>query len=271
MRERIRFLFSVFTMELRRILSYRVDFWIQFLGSIAAQLGVAYFLWRAIFDQRDIERIGEFSFPGLMLYYLLAPLIGRTIRGAEMGSISEEIYEGTLTRYLIYPVSFFRYKFASHLAYTSLFLAQAGAAMLLFGIFFGFPDDFVFSPTSLFVAIVSCVLATYLYFALIASIESVAFWADNVWSLVVIVRFATGLFGGAMIPLSLFPSWAQELLVFMPFAYFISFPVRTVLGLNAPEAWIRGLLVLIGWSCAATLVLGVVWNRGKYRYTGVGI
>jgi ABC-2 type transport system permease protein len=262
---------SVLTMEVRRILSYRVDFWIQFLGSVAAQLGVAFFLWRAIFSYRDVERIGEFSFGAMMLYYLLAPLVSRTVQGAEMGHIAEEIYEGTLTRYLIYPISFFRYKFAAHLAYTLLFMAQALCAAGLFMLFAGIPAEFRLTPATVAVAAAGMVGATYLYFVIIASIEAVAFWADNVWSLVVIVRFATGLLGGAMIPLSLFPPWAHQALSFLPFSYFISFPVRTLLGLNEPVDWVRGFLILGVWAIAATVILAAVWRRGAYRYTGVGI
>ena len=39
--------------------------------------------------------------------------------------------------------------------------------------------------------------------------KAVAFWADNVWSLMVTQRFVSALLGGAMLPLAVFPESAQ--------------------------------------------------------------
>jgi ABC-2 type transport system permease protein len=258
-------------MELRKILSYRVDFWVQFLGSVVAQFGVAWFLWRAIFDHRQVDRIGVFSFPALMLYYLAAPLVRRMIQGAEMGNMSDEIYEGTLNRYLIYPVSFFRYKLAAHAAHSAVFVLQCILVVALFGVLFGIPGEFTLSPASVLQTVVCVLLATYLYFVIVSTIELTAFWADNVWSLVVIVRFATGLLGGGMVPLSLFPDWAEGLLSLLPFAYFIAFPIRTLFGLVPVAQWWLGLGVLGMWSVLMTGLFCLVWEKGKYQYTGVGI
>ncbi len=267
----LRWLWAVYTMEVRKILSYRADFWIQFLGSVAAQLGVAYFLWKAIFDFRDVKQIQEFTFAGMMLYYLVAPLIGKAVQGAEMGTISQEIYEGSLNRYLVYPVSFFKYKLSSHASYMTIFLLQFAVAMLLFAFLIGVPRGFSVSLFSIIGSITAIILASYVYFVTIAGIEMVAFWADNVWSLVVVVRFATGLLGGAMIPLSLFPDWAHTTLQLLPFSYFISFPVRTFLGLNSVGAWMLGMAILSVWAVITTFLTSLVWTRGKYHYTGVGI
>ena len=224
---------TVFTLELRKLFSYRVDFWMHFLGSVAAQFGVAYFLWQAVFEYRGVQKIGPFSFKALMLYYILAPLIGRLIQGSTyMGSVSAEIYEGTLTRYLIYPVSFFRYKFATHLSHCVVYATQSLLVVVLFVFAVGIPAEFTISMASILQAMVTICLALYLAFLLATVLELIAFWADNVWSLVILTRFATGLFGGGMIPLALFPTWAREFLGYFPFAYFISFPVRTLLGME---------------------------------------
>ena len=272
MRPIARWPLTVFTLELRKLFSYRVDFWMHFLGSVAAQFGVAYFLWQAVFAYRGVEKIGPFSFKALMLYYLLAPLIGRTIQGITYtGSVSAEIYAGTLTRYLVYPVSFFRYQFAAHLSHCAIYATQALLVVVLFVVAVGVPAEFTVSTTSVFQAAVTVCLALYLAFILATVLELIAFWADNVWSLVILTRFATGLFGGGMIPLALFPTWARELLGYFPFAYFISFPVRTLLGMETTQTWIRGIAILGLWCALLTLLTAMVWQRGKYKYTGVGI
>ena len=47
-----------------------------------------------------------YTFGALMLYYLMVPLVERVVNGQEMGFMSGEIYDGGLTRYLLYPVSY---------------------------------------------------------------------------------------------------------------------------------------------------------------------
>ncbi|MCE9614706.1 MAG: ABC-2 family transporter protein [Lentisphaerae bacterium] len=258
-------------MEIRKVLSYRMDFWSQFLGSLLAQFGVAWFLWQAIYTTRGVDHVGAFSFTGMMLYYLAAPLAARMVQGGEMGDISEEIYNGTLTRYLVYPVSFFRYKLAAATAYVCIFAAQFALVMTLFAFTIGIPSEFSLSPASVAGGLACLLVAAYLNFVLVATLELIAFWADNVWSLVVIMRFLTSLLGGAMLPLALFPDWAHALLYRMPFAYLIAFPVETLLGLTSPARWVSGMLVVTAWAVVCTLLYRLVWERGQHQYSGVGI
>jgi ABC-2 type transport system permease protein len=262
---------SALTLELRKILSYRADFWLLFIGGLVAQFGVAWFLWASIFQQQQLERVGDFSFPALMLYYLAAPLMLRIVQGYEMGSVSGEIYEGALNRYLIYAGSYFRFKLTTSAAHSLVFVTQFILIMLTCILFFGLPEPFHISTTSVLQCICVALCAAYLHFVMAAAIELTAFWADNVWSLVVMMRFATGLLGGAMIPLSLFPEWAQGTMFLLPFAYFVAFPLRCLLGLETSASWMNGMTVVLFWSVIMTMVYAYVWGRGRYRYTGVGI
>ena len=264
-------LLQVFTLEIRKIFSYRVDFWIQFVGGVLAQFVVAWFLWKAVFTHNNVEEVGGFTFRTLMLYYLLVPFVGRAIRGSEMGGIAEEIYQGTLTRYLVYPVSFFGYRFTAHCAHTLVFLAQGVVAVCLFMALFGPQATFAFSTADVLFALSATMMAMLLHFTLISLIELTAFWADNVWSLVVIVRFITGLLGGAMLPLALFPEHMRIVLERLPFAYFASFPIRCLMGQIMAAEWLAGITIMACWLMLFGFLYQIVWNRGKYQYTGVGI
>lgn len=92
---------AVLSMELRKIFSYRVDFWLQVVGGFFSQFVVAYYLWQAIFEHNQAEKIGGYSFPMMVAYYVLAPFVDRIVRANNAFVISQEIYEGSLSRYLI--------------------------------------------------------------------------------------------------------------------------------------------------------------------------
>lgn len=266
----MRWLVQVFSLELRKVLSYRVDFWVKFLGNLLTEVGVAYFLWRSVYSFTGAESIGGYRFSEMMFYYVMVPLVARAVSGPEMSFISREIYEGTLNRYLVYPISFFGYKYAAHLASAVIFLLQlvavTGAAALVFEI--GAERAGLWPMLSGMGAILA---ATLLYFAIASAFELVAFWADNTWSLLVMLKFVIGILGGGLLPLSLFPGWARALLEGLPFQYLYSFPIRCFMGEVSPASWLYGMGLIVVWAGVFAGIDRVIWRRGSLRYTGVGI
>ncbi len=262
---------QVFSLEIRKFLSYRVDFWTHFAGAVVVQLIIVYFLWQAIFQQRQVDTIGGYTFHSLMLYYVLTALISPVLRGSDIGFISREIYDGSLNRYLVYPVSFFLYKYSAYSAVSTLNFSKLVLAVLLFIFAFDTPADFPLRYQQIGMGIISIIAANYLYFSISAILEMVAFWADNVWSLLVMLHFVTLFCGGGLIPLSMFPSFAQTLCQYLPFAYLVSFPIETVLGKLDFFTWLQGLGIIVAWSFVFSIIYLQVWKKGTYQYTGVGI
>lgn len=270
------YLLSVASLELRRLLTYRTEFWISFLGAILTQLTLAYFLWDAIFSYRNVERLGGYSFAGLMFYYLFSSLAAQIMRGREIFEVSKEIYDGSLTRYLVYPISFFSYRLAARLAELLLALLQLGIILLLSLAIFSLPEEISITPLSVSKGLLALLIAVALHFYMGIVLELAAFWADNVWSLLILLRFVIALLGGGMIPLSFFPDWSQALLPLLPFYYLIAFPVQNILGLqsiglqNSAAFW-PGVLVALLWTIFFILSARLIWQRGLLRYTGVGM
>lgn len=261
--------FHFYQLEIKKILAYRVEFWVGFFGNILSQFGVAFFLWKAIFSARGISSIQGYSFSALMLYYLLVPLIERCVHGEEMGFISGEIYDGGLTRFLIYPVSYFRLKYLGQLAQTTIFFFQLVVTLLIFLALFHSVHSL--SLMGMAKAIPVIILAALLHFTITINLEMLAFWADNVWSISVLNRMISHLLGGGLIPLTFFPKTLQTLLDYLPFTRLISFPIRCLLGQVSSSEWLRGMLLMVIWILFFGLLATRVWRRGLRNYTGVGI
>lgn len=262
---------QVFSIEIRKAIAYRTDFWLQFVMSVFANVATAYFLWKAVFAYNNVDTMRGYSFSGLMLYYFMVPVISRMINGPGLGMIAHEIYDGSLTRYLIYPISFFKYKYAQYLANTVIFFLQLILGIVIFVILFGIPSDVSFSAYSLASGIFAVFAAGFLAFSVSTLLEMVAFWAENVWSLLIMVRFAVGLLGGAMIPIAFFSEKVQSILYLLPFRYLAAFPINSLTGKISFLEWQKGMIIIFFWSFICTTLAVFVWNRGKYKYTGVGI
>lgn len=261
---------QLLSMEARKQMSYRVDFWLNAFAAFAAELAVAYFLWQAIFAGSGREVIGGYTFDAMVVYYVVVLLVGRLSRGRERDlHVAQDIYEGTLTRYLLYPASWVVFKFAEQLG--SLLPSLIQVVLLLGG--FALVSDLPLGITWATVALTvpSVLLAGLLWFLLRMPVQLTAFWADNVWSLNVLLRFIAEILGGMMLPLSVFPSAFQGLLHWLPFRFFFSFPTRTLLGEIGLREWLAGMALLGAWCLVFGAAAAIVWNRGQKTYTGVGI
>jgi len=260
----------VIAAETRKILAFRSDFWITFVGQTLIQLLIARALWQSIFESSGNETMEGFTLPMMTIYYLIVPIGNRMLTGENIGFLSREIYEGTFNKYLIYPISFFQYKTLSYLTYSCFYGVQLVAIYLIYNFFQ--PAGITFELLqNLSLGISLFLIASFAYCMLAMAIELLALWADNIWSLMVMVRFFASFFGGSFVPLNFFPNWAQEVLIYTPFPYLISLPIKTIMGLTSLQEIGSGILMLAFWALFFMGVAKIMWKKGQLKYTGVGI
>ena len=262
---------TVFSLELRKAFSYRANFWIDFFGSVSVQLITAYFLWRAIFDYSGKSTLSGYSFYHILLYTILAKMWQRVNYGSDLGVCSREIYTGTLTRYIIYPVSLIGYKFTVFWAQSLIYLQYLLFGYLVYFVIFPIPPEVNISSASLVRAVLAMFFGGSIYFFTILCIDFVAFWAENVWSLLIMNRFVSSILGGAMVPLALFPDRVRSLLECLPFYYFTGFPIRVLLGEVSAHDWAVGMAWASFWTAFFWTMASIILSRGRYRYSGAGV
>lgn len=260
----------VIASELRKIIAFRSDFWITFIGQTLIQLFIARALWQSIFEASGNEVMEGFTLPMMTLYYLIAPIGTKMLTGENIGFLSREIYDGSFNRYLIYPVSFFQYKTLTYLTYSCFYGLQLILIYFIYHLFFleGITYSLVLN---LGLGVLFFLMASFAYAMMAISIELISLWADNVWSLMVMCRFFAFFLGGSFIPLTFFPEWGQNILKFTPFPYLISLPVKTTMGISTANEMGIGIIMLGVWSLFFMLSAKLLWKKGQLRYSGVGI
>lgn len=269
---RPRLFLHVMGMEARRRMSYRADFWVNALAGFAAEFGIVWFLWKAMYAESHRHVIAGYDLDHVLVYYVVVILFGKLVRGSEFDAqVSADIYEGGLNRYLVWPAPYFGLKYAQHLGGLLPALVQLALFGGLWALLGGARGWSGVSPIGVGMCLVSLVVANVLYYLLTLPLHAVAFWADNVWSLLVGMRFLTALLGGLLFPLALFPPAVRSLNDWLPFRGLFSLPAETLLGRVGPEAWMQATAVSLGWVGLLALVATVVWRRGDLQYSGVGI
>lgn len=255
--------------ELRKIFAYRADFWFTFLGQTFVQLFIARALWENIFAATGSEVMEGYTLSMMTVYFLIVPIGNRILQGENMGFLSREIYDGSFNRYLIYPISFFQYKTLTYLTYSAFYGLQLFVIFFIYQFLFGTPEPMM--VLNVLKGVLIFLLAAYTYMSLSMLIELLALWADNIWSLSVMCRFFTYFLGGSFIPIAFFPGWLQSALAYTPFPYLISLPIRTTMGISTWEEIGTGVVVLTVWSLILRMSASALWNKGQYKYSGVGI
>lgn len=261
----------LFSLEIRKVLSYRIDFWINFLGTVLTDMTIAYFLWKAIFETRHATEIGGYSFKAMILYYVLVALIRRAVMAFDQGILSFEIYDGSLNRYLVYPVSLFSYKYISWITNAFVTYVQLLISLGIFIAAVGLPSDRHVTFESVLMGTIALWAGSSVYYFFSILFEMAAFWAENVWSLLVMLRFTMALLGGGLIPIALFPEWSKGMMRALPFQHMVSLPVRSFMGEVSWGEMLSSLGILSIWGIVLCVLLNLVWQRGTRKYSGVGI
>lgn len=265
----LRWLPLVLSLEIRRVLTYRVDFWLSLGASLFARAGLAYFVWREIFAHSGAETIAGYDFYGMMLYYVIVALVYE-INEMPLQFFSHDIYEGALTRYLVFPLSFFSYKYAICLAKALVHFVQIGLVLAAFLALVGTPAGIDITPLSVALGLSAVLISNYLIFVMTACLDLVGFWADKVWSLGVMLSLTTQFLGGQYFPITAFPEQLRTVVETLPFYYVIAFPVRIFFGELSPSEALAGMLLALTWAGIFTLIARRIWSAGIRRYAAVG-
>lgn len=266
----MRWFVEVVSLELRRIVSSRVEFWVRIVLQVATQAVIAYFLWSEVMAASGRDTIGGYTLYGLVTYYIIAALIFNFIN-PDFDLIAREIYDGGLTRFIVYPVSLFTFKFASVVARSILCSLQVACVWLLIRSFFPGAMTGQLPLSTLGLGLLASTQAAVGFFIIICTIELGAFWVESVWNARLMVQFSLNLLGGFMIPISAFPDQLRNILEYTPFPWLISLPIRTLLGqANALEV-ARGGVTLAIWSLLFITLSRLLWKRGRMLYSGVGL
>lgn len=267
-----RLFLAVAGLEARSSMSYRVDFWIGILAAPLAQLAISYAVWTSIFAARGTDAIAGLGLADLVRYYVAAILVGRLTQGREFNdAVMSEIYQGDLNRYLVYPVAYGAIKYAQHLGSLVPLVLQVAVMAAAAHAFVPGGSIADAPPTRIAMCAASIAVANAMSFALGFQIQCVAFWADNVWSLVATRQFVQTLFGGLWFPLAVFPAAWREVLEWLPFRFIYDVPARVLLGQATVEEWTSAVALCAGWTVVFVASGALVWRAGRRRYTGVGM
>jgi len=239
--------------------TYRVEVFTN-VGSVLLRVYLFRSLWTALYAQNAAP--ADIPLHAMITYATIALLMGLILEIDGTRAIRERIREGTIATDLMKPISlplyFFSDGFGQTVFHALLIVPSVLLALLLVHI------D-VPSPATLALFALSFALGYLVNFFLNFLMNIVAFWTLETFALQLMVRWASDLLGGQILPLSFFPGVLGTIVGALPFASIYWTPLRIYIGQVAP-AEIPGLLaVQMGWLVLFAGVSAVVWRLAERR------
>ncbi len=220
--------------------------------------------WQGAFAKQT--HIAGYNHSLMNLYYMLLLIINTTvISHIEEKIAKNDIREGGLVRYLTRPFSYLLMSFFEELPHRIIQGIYGGIAYIFLSYFISIP------PVALsFNSIIIVVLAYVLCFIIQAAISLIAFWIIDLNGILNIWEVMRMILSGMLIPLTFLPDWLSSVAFVLPFAYYIYFPVITILGNTNVDTQIWIIVMQIMWIVIFSLIYKIFWHFGIKKFSGVG-
>lgn len=267
----MRLLLRTVEYELRKAVAFRVGFLVrEFLRGVSRPV-VMVFVFGAIFSVDAVGDIRGWDYPQIVAYMILAATLDKLVFHERGLDISEQIFEGYITKYLVMPVNFFLLPLGRWVQFTLLQLVFAALfwslGWLIFPSFWPVPVGVAATLQALALVL----LGSYCCFLLYFVVHTLAFWLDVVWSLLVMVRFVIIFVSGLLIPISMMPDALQSVLRWTFPYWMLSAPIEIALGRLGTDDFLRGLICLGVSALVIDRLRALLWRRGTRSYTAGGM
>jgi len=260
---------AIIKTEFQRMLTYRFDY-IGFRLANLLEISAQLIIWTVVFQSQTI--VSGYTYREMISYVLIGWLIlFLTSSYGFEDNIARDIHRGTLSNFLLKPVSYLKYVSVLSLGRVSLSLL---AGVIMSGILIFLFRNIVLAPAGIISVLLVAAMVFLGYFIrlfLSILIGFIAFWTINIggpqYSLNIAVKFLSG----AYFPMNLLPAFFVNISLAFPFVYNFYFPVQIYLGKLSLLDGLRGLGMEILWLVLLYAAIKIVWRFGIKKYEGVGI
>ncbi len=223
-------------------------------------------LWNAVAAEGPVGRFGQAEFRA----YFLVTLIVRLLQGVWVAwEMNMEVRDGSIASRLLKPIHpFWSYAFENIAAWPVRLVMTAPVVVVaawLIGAQHVTNDwrQWLLFPVALFGG-------WALSFSGNLAIGCMSFFWQSTLAIAEVWFGLYVVLSGYIVPLELFPPWAQAVVVKLPWAHIVSTPVRLLLGHDTFEQSLSQLAAQWTYIAAFTVVAALLWRKGVQRYEAFG-
>ncbi len=258
---------AVFKISFKEFLSYKSS------AALTAALTLVYplllvFVWKAVYASTGGATIGGLTLNQMYVYFFFNVVGLLVAESFIVWQMRDCVKEGCLASDLARPVAYPKFIFATALSQPVFNIVFAGI------------------PLVALLIVATGITVTPLTLAMFALALCVDYAIANLFSfifgtLTIYLTDVSGLFnaflgmatllGGGVMPLLLFPAWAQHVLYLLPFQFIVFVPSAVMTGLITAQAFLGFMAVGAAWIAALLVVAWLLWKKARVMINAVGV
>ncbi len=239
--------------------TYRMEVLTE-VGSVVLRIYILRSLWTALYAQN----LAPVNLPlhGMITYATIAMLMSLILEVDGTRMIREKVREGTIATDLMKPISLPIYFFSDGIGQTLLH-ALLVIPSLFFALLLVHID--VPPPATLGAFAIAFLIGYCVNFFLNFLMNSIAFWTLETFAIQLIVRWASDLLSGQIIPLTFFPGVLGRVVFALPFAAIYSTPLLIYVGIIPRSQWLTSFAVQVMWLVLFAGLSSLVWQAASRK------
>jgi ABC-2 type transport system permease protein len=225
-------------------------------------------IWSSI--ARVKGSVNGFTPNDFVTYYMTLLICDQITSNILIHTFAYKIQDGSLSAELIRPIHpILTNALVNNIAFKVLTIMGLIPVWII--LFFLFRPDFSgVLISNVLLALPLMVMAFFIGFILTAVITSTAFWTTRVYSLHEFYFAFVLLFSGQFVPLTLTPTFIQNIAQYLPFPLSLFVPIQLILGKLSMDQIIQAYVVGGVWLVISIVLFNRVWRNGIKRYSAVG-
>jgi ABC-2 type transport system permease protein len=239
--------------------TYRVEVFAN-VGSLVLRVYLLSSVWTALYRQNAAPP--NIPLHAMITYATVAMFMSLILEIDGTRSIREKVREGGIATDLMKPISlplyYFSDGFGQTLFHALLIIPSVALALLIVHVDLpSFPALVAFGVSFAFGYLVN--------FFLNFMMNVVAFWTLETFALQLMVRWASDLLGGQLLPLDFFPGIFGKIVENLPFAAIYSTPLRIYIGELPPGTWAAAIGAQALWLALFGACAAAMWTFAQRR------
>lgn len=260
------FYITQFKIELSSHFQYRFALLLQIIALVIEPV-IYLVVWTTVADAQG-GIVGGYTRGEFAAYYIASTLVRQMTVSIGPGEFECLIRLGILSPWLLWPVNPFHLYLASgptSKVFTFLWLMPIMTILVIV-----FRPTLSPTPWQIIAFGVVLVMAYLLRFVIVWATQMAAFWITRASALIEVYFAAEFLLSGRLLPISMLPSWAQQIGNLLPFRWSFAFPLEVLLGRLTPLEVGQGFLIQGAWLLVGAVLIKILWRAGLRRYSAVG-
>lgn len=250
---------------------YRTSFYLFLISEIITLFAMVY-IWKAIFEGSNETLINGFNYLQMVFYVVFSTLSFRLIYTDVDRSIAMEIMDGSISNYLIRPVSYFGKVISTALG-SILFTFLYVIIPFLSVFFFLYQEDILsygFTITNISLFVITILLSLVVSILLDFVVGLFSFYVNYMWGFLLMKETLFRLASGALFPLTFLSPSIVSLLQKTPFYYMNFAPVSILLNHMGVNQALNIIFILVVWILLLSLIAYRFWKKAIYHMTIAG-